>query len=69
MKEYRITENQAGQFRKASRQTVGFSFGNNKKEALETFKKAFFGKEDNNAIVYGHLIKNVRNVCAEVEKP
>ena len=70
MKEYRITENTAGRFREASYQTVGFAYGKNKQEALENFKKAFSGKKDNDSIVYGGLIQNVRNVRAEVnQKP
>lgn len=69
MKNYRITENQAGQFRKASRQTVGFSAGNNKEEAVEKFKRNFYGQaDDNDVIVYGDLLENIRNVRAELEK-
>lgn len=68
MKQYRITENQNSKFHKASRQTVGFVSGKNKAEAIENFKKAFYGKEDNDAIVYGSLVQNVKNVRAEVEK-
>lgn len=69
MKQYRIIENQAGKFRKASYQTVGFSVGNNKKEAVETFKQVYYGKKDlDDVIVYGHYVVNIRNVRAEVEK-
>lgn len=68
MRNYRITENQAGRFREASRQTVGFSVGNNKEEAIENFKKAFYGKEDrNDVIVYGGIVNDIRNVRAELE--